>query len=206
MRKPTPESGVNLGGVEGQKEWLEFRDDDGKVYRVRASLLDKKLPLVGTVDPYNLDLLAGLKNGWLTEDGELTDAGKAESRRRKEATDASQLMVRTRLVKTLKQHGAASEGADVVGNPVQRVEALINKYGYSGGWRLTKVEGGDRYELLFFKRRRFKGRDRDSVEQGIEQEKRQVQQVDEGKVLSGPLRELLKSLDDFLKSAIDTRR
>lgn len=200
MRKPTSESGANLGTIEDEKEWLMFRDDDGKSYRIRASLLDTKLPLVGTVDPHNLDLLAGLKNGWLTEEGALTDIGKAELRRRKEASDASQLMVRTRLVKTLKQRGGAPEGADVVGNPVQRVEALMNKYGYNGDWRLTRVEGGDRYELLFFKKRVSKRRN--LVEQPV---KPQVQQVDEGKVLSGPLRELLESLEDFLKSVRNAR-
>ncbi|MBI4994720.1 hypothetical protein HZC21_03690 [Candidatus Peregrinibacteria bacterium] len=169
----------DLGKIEDEKNWLMFRDDDGKVYRIRASLLDKKLPLVGTVDPHNLDLLAGLTEGWLTEEGELTDTGRIELRRRKEATDASQLMVRTRFIKTLKQRGDASKDGDVIGNPIQRVEALMNKYGYNGDWRLTRVEGGDRYELLFFKSRG---------------------QVDEGKVLSGPLKELIQKLDNYLGS------
>lgn len=187
MRKPSPESSANLGKIEDEKEWLIFYDEDNKSYRIRASLLDQKLPLVGTVDPHNLDLLAGLKNDWITEEGVVTDAGKDELRRRREATDAARITVRSKFVQTLKQHGGEQNGADV-GNPVNRIESLMNKYGYDGDWRLTRVEGGDRYELLFFNKR------------GSKRRGRVQQQVDEGKVLSGPLKELLRKLDDYLGS------
>lgn len=187
MRKPSPESSANLGKIEDEKNWLIFRDDDGKSYRIQASLLGRQLSLVGTVDPHNLDLLAGLKNKWITEDGVLTPAGKEELRLRREATDAARITVRSKFVQTLKQHGGEQNRIDV-GNPVDRIEALMHKYGYDGDWRLTRVEGGDRYELLFFNKR------------GSKRRGRVQQQVDEGKVLSGPLKELLRKLDDYLGS------
>ncbi|MBI5023324.1 MAG: hypothetical protein HZC05_04175 [Candidatus Magasanikbacteria bacterium] len=136
-------------GVETNLPDIVLKDDDGNEFKLSENLMGKRLPLAGIVDEHNYDLIMALRKKWLDYDGNITEAGqKEEKRRAKAAVEAGWENRKDPITEARK--GFLRTIIEKLGDPKERVRTALAKYGYTGDWDLKKSNGGGNYTLKFF--------------------------------------------------------
>ena len=148
--KKLSETGSAWSGVETTLPDIILTDDDETEFKLSGALIGKRLSLVGIVDEHNHDLVRALRKKWLDFNGNLTEAGQEEEKRRAKATKDAGVENRAGVGITEARKGLLRTFEKKAGDPKEQIRIALAKYGYTGEKDLKRINGSGNYTLKFF--------------------------------------------------------